>query len=246
MDFIIIGLVALGASGLTFFSGFGLGTLLLPAFALFFPAPITLAATGVVHLLNNLFKGTLVRKMVDWQIVWKFGLPAIPAAVFGAFLLTYVSSKLASIIIGIILMVFVCLEIQPWFQRLAFPRKYIPLGGALTGLMGGLSGQQGALRSMFLLKSNLDTTKFIATGILIAVLIDLARIPTYFVGLSKVSGTIGAHELKLIMWGTLCAFVGAWLGAKYMRKTRIVVVRYLVAGLMFVIGLLLVFGVIGS
>ena len=87
MDIIVIAVVAALASALTLFSGFGLGTLLLPAFALFFPAPVAVAATGVVHLLNNLFKGTLLRKRVDWPTVLKFGVPAIPAAIAGAWLL---------------------------------------------------------------------------------------------------------------------------------------------------------------
>ena len=54
MEFVVIGVVAFLASGLTLYSGFGLGTVLLPAFALFFPAPVAVAATGVVHLLNGL------------------------------------------------------------------------------------------------------------------------------------------------------------------------------------------------
>jgi len=37
-------------------SGFGLGTLLLPVFALFFPLPVAIAATALVHLANNFFK----------------------------------------------------------------------------------------------------------------------------------------------------------------------------------------------
>jgi len=245
MDFLIIGLVAFGASALTFFSGFGLGTLLLPAFALFFTAPIALAATGVVHLLNNLFKGTLVRKLVDWPTVLRFGLPAIPAAILGAYLLTYLDTRMASIVIGIILMLFAVLELQPWFQRLTFPKKYISLGGILTGFMGGLSGQQGAIRSMFLLKSDFDAKHYIATGVFIAVLIDLARLPTYALGLKEATH-ITQHELVLIGFGTLCAFVGAWLGAKYMKKTTIGFVRYVVAGLMLVIGFLLILGVIGN
>ncbi|MEM6640395.1 MAG: sulfite exporter TauE/SafE family protein, partial [Pseudomonadota bacterium] len=40
MDYLLVCTVALVASALTFFSGFGLGTLLVPAFALFFPAPL--------------------------------------------------------------------------------------------------------------------------------------------------------------------------------------------------------------
>jgi hypothetical protein len=43
MEFVVIRVVALLASLLTFFSGFGLGTILLPIFALFFPADIAVA-----------------------------------------------------------------------------------------------------------------------------------------------------------------------------------------------------------
>ncbi|MCR4297043.1 MAG: sulfite exporter TauE/SafE family protein, partial [Elusimicrobia bacterium] len=53
MTYLIICAVALIASGLTFFSGFGLGTLLLPAFSLFFPIREAVALTAVVHALNN-------------------------------------------------------------------------------------------------------------------------------------------------------------------------------------------------
>ena len=247
MDFIIIGLVAFSASLLTFFSGFGLGTLLLPAFALFFPTTIALLATGIVHFLNNLFKGTLVRKLVDWSMVFRFGVPALFSAVLGAYLLTYLDGRIASIVIGVILIAFVTLELQPWFQRLLFPRKYIPFGGLLTGFMGGISGQQGAIRSMFLLKSDFDAKQYIATGILIAILIDIARIPTYIIGLSSVSAEqMTKHNLTLVGFGTLCAFTGAWLGAKCIKKTSIRFVRYLLAALMIVIGSLLIFGVIGD
>ena len=40
MEFILIPAVGFLVSGLTFFSGFGLGTLLLPAFLAFFPAEV--------------------------------------------------------------------------------------------------------------------------------------------------------------------------------------------------------------
>ena len=43
MEYIIICLAALIASALTFFSGFGLGTILMPVFAIFFPVEITAA-----------------------------------------------------------------------------------------------------------------------------------------------------------------------------------------------------------
>ena len=59
MSYLIICTVALAVSGLTLFSGFGLGTLLMPAFAIFFPVEVAVAATAIVHLANNIFKAGL-------------------------------------------------------------------------------------------------------------------------------------------------------------------------------------------
>src|ERR1700730_425096 len=73
--------------GVTLFSGFGLGTVLMPAFALFFPVPVAIAATAIVHLANNLFKFALVGRSADWRIALKFSLPAAVAAITGASLL---------------------------------------------------------------------------------------------------------------------------------------------------------------
>ncbi len=80
MDFVIVCLVALGASGLTLFSGFGLGTLLLPAFLLFFPADLAVAMTALVHFLNNTFKLILLGRHADRSVAIRFGIPAIVAS----------------------------------------------------------------------------------------------------------------------------------------------------------------------
>ena len=47
-----VALAALFAAGLTLYSGFGLGTLLLPVFALFYPVEVAVAATAMVHGAN--------------------------------------------------------------------------------------------------------------------------------------------------------------------------------------------------
>ena len=87
MVYLIICIVAVLVSGVTLFSGFGLGTVLMPAFALFFPVPVAIAATAIVHLANNLFKLALVGRSANWRIALKFSLPAAIAAVAGASLL---------------------------------------------------------------------------------------------------------------------------------------------------------------
>ena len=92
MEYILIPIVALLASALTFFSGFGLGTLLLPAFALFFPIDVAIALTAIVHFFNNAFKFILVKKHINWKITLQFGLPALLFSFLGAFLLFQITN----------------------------------------------------------------------------------------------------------------------------------------------------------
>lgn len=54
LELIILGGAAFAAAGLTFFSGFGLGTVLMPVLAVFFSVELATMMTAVVHLLNNL------------------------------------------------------------------------------------------------------------------------------------------------------------------------------------------------
>ena len=261
MDFVVVGLVAFLASGLTLYSGFGLSTVLLPAFALFFPAPAAVAATGAVHLLNNLFKGVLVGREAHWSTVLRFGLPAIPGAIAGALVLNLLSEQptfhwgafgrefapsAAGIVIGACMVIFALLELQPWFQRLSAPTKLMPLGGLFTGFVGGMTGQQGALRSMFLIKGGLTASQYIATGTMIAICIDLARLPTYAASFQHKTLSLSDRMGALIACGTICAFAGAWLGARYMKKATLGVVRALVVVCMLLIGSGLVLGILGA
>lgn len=261
MDIIVIAVVAALASALTLYSGFGLGTILLPAFALFFPVPVAVAATGVVHLLNNLFKGTLLRKRADWPTVFKFGVPAIPAAVAGAWLLAVlgdtprlfewtvfghtVGPTGAGLTIGLLMIVFAALELQKWFHELKAPARFMPVGGLVTGFFGGLTGQQGAFRSIFLLRSGLPVEQFIATGVMIAIFVDLSRLTTYAASFTATGLNPVGREGILVLVGTLSAFAGAYVATRHLDRITIGVVRYSVAALMLLIGAAMVAGVLG-
>ena len=182
MEFLLIGIVAFLTSSLTLFSGFGLGTLLLPAFALFFDIDVAIAMTAIVHFLNNILKFILLGKYAQKAVVLRFGIPAIFAAYVGAKVLlwftelpaiyTYqISSNIFNItpvklVIAILMLLFAFIEVAPSLKKLSFGKKYLPLGGILSGFFGGISGHQGALRSAFLLRYGLTKEEFIGTGML--------------------------------------------------------------------------------
>ncbi len=191
MEYVLVPLVALLASGLTLFSGFGLGTLLLPAFAIFFPIDAAVAMTAVVHLLNNLFKLVLLGRHADRGVILRFGLPAILAALAGAGLLARLGElpPLAThdlgevtwvkLVIGTLMVVFALVELRSGKGGRGFDRRYLPVGGLVSGFFGGLSGHQGAMRSAFLIRAGLSKEAFIATGVVIACLIDVSRLSVY-------------------------------------------------------------------
>jgi uncharacterized protein len=257
MEVAVVCLVALLASGLTFFSGFGLGTLLLPAFALFMPLEQAVAATAVVHLLNGLFKLALLRRHVDGGVLLRFGVPAVLAALFGAWLLSQLGSlpilhsytafehrfeiQPLKLVIGLLLLLFALIELVPKLRDLEFDARWQPLGGVLSGFFGGIAGMQGALRSAFLARSGLEKQAFVATGAAIACVIDLARLTVYAGTLARVFGTL---DHRLLACAVLAAFAGAWFGNRLLKKTTMRGIQRIVAVLLFVFAIGLIAGLL--
>src|SRR6056300_1129879 len=99
--YLVIALTAFIAAGLTLYSGFGLGTLMLPVFALFFPIEMAVVATALVHGANNVFKVSLLGRFADREVVLKFGLPAIAAAILGALFLGWLSQSNTRVAINV-------------------------------------------------------------------------------------------------------------------------------------------------
>lgn len=253
MDYAIICLTALLASGLTLFSGFGLGTILTPVFALFFPVSAAIAMTAVVHLANNLFKIGLVGRSADWGTVARFGLPAALAAIAGASLLALFAGLPAitsytfsghrheitpvKAAIGGLIIAFALLELSPRFAKLAFPPRWLPVGGLLSGFFGGLSGNQGALRAAFLIKTGLSKEAYVGTGAACTVLVDAVRLTVY--GTTFFTGgwtALDGGNTGLVLAATLSAFSGAFLGKKLLKKITLRAVELTVAGMMVLIG----------
>jgi uncharacterized membrane protein YfcA len=260
--YIAVALAALIAAGLTLYSGFGLGTLLLPVFALFFPAEMAVVATAMVHGANNVFKVSLLGRHADREIVLKFGLPAIAAAVFGALALGWIAQSGSSIaievnqevfaeitpiklVIGLLMIGFALFELLPRFRTLEFDRRYLPLGGVLSGFFGGLSGHQGALRSAFLAKAGLTTERFVASNAAIGFLVDLTRISVYVALFTAAGGHVSDFSgWPLVITGAVSAFSGVLLGKRYLHKVTMTSIQTLVGLLLFGVGLALVTGVL--
>lgn len=257
MDYFLICIVALLGSGLTLFSGFGLGTLLLPVFGFFFPIEVAIFLTAVVHFLNNVFKLILLGKNANKQVLIYFGIPAILFAIVGATTLSYISGMEAiasyrfaghifyilpiKVGVGLVLLFFAFYDLVPSWSNHAFDKKYMPIGGMLSGFFGGLSGLQGALRSAFLLRAGLSKESFLGTGVVIACVIDLMRMSVY---IKNVPHDFNDIDITLITCATLSAFIGGFWGNKLMEKVTLNTIHLLVGLLLILFAILLIFGIL--
>lgn len=242
MATLVISSMAFVASALTFLSGFGLGTLLMPVMAMFMPVEHAIALTAVVHFLSRVFKVALVGRRTHWPLVWRFGIPALLGSFLGAWALVLVAAQppLASwtfgarvfhitvggLVIGALLGAFVLFEWVPRWRARTFPLTWLPIGGLLSGFAGGMSGMQGALRSAFLARAGLTAESFVATGAVIACLVDVSRLGVYA---SSVLPHRGELDPVLLGVTVLAAFGGALLGTRLLARWTMEGIRHLVA-----------------
>lgn len=262
MEYVVISLASLTVAALTFFSGFGLGTLLMPVFALFFPVELAVAATAIVHLANNIFKAILVGRNAVWRIVLKFAVPASIFAMLGAYLLGRISHVTplmeyslggrgcsvtpVKLVVASLIFIFALFELVPKLRSLSLNPKYIPFGGALSGFFGGLSGHQGALRTAFLIKLGLSKENFIGTVVISAVIVDIFRIAVY--GLTFVGKDIGLLEMEsahyLVLWGIGAAFIGSFVGSRLLHKVTMRSIQLIIGSMLILLALGLGTGII--
>jgi hypothetical protein len=141
---------------------------------------------------------------------------------------------LQDIVVSFMMIVFAIMELRSILGKKQIPESLLWLGGLLSGFFGGLSGHQGALRSMFLIKSNLSKEQFIATGVAIACIVDVTRISIYA---GKLEALNMVENMPYILSAVLPAFGGALLGRKLLHKVSIEIIHKYVAWMLIVIAL---------
>ncbi|MFA6914933.1 MAG: sulfite exporter TauE/SafE family protein [Parachlamydiales bacterium] len=261
IEYSIICITSFLISIITLFSGFGLGTVLMPVFAIFFPLPLAIASVAVVHLANNLFKALLVGKYAKTSVVIKFGIPAALGAALGAYLLSFFSNwpplfsyhlynsdfkiTMIGIIVGSMVIFSSIFELVPRFSDLSFDRDYIPLGGAISGFFGGVSGNQGILRSAFLIKSGLSKEEFIGTGVLCSVIVDVIRILVYgwAAYTQKFTEALSQNMIGIITAASITAFLGSYIGSKLTHKITFRMLQIIVGSMLLILGFAILVGI---
>jgi len=215
-ELILISIGAFVAAALTVPAGFGLSTLLTPLALLVLPAHEAVAVVAIVHCAHNAGKFLSLRKSVDFSAFKRYGVWLVLGAIVGALLQNHVPEDPLLLLVGTFLIILPILSISEKWTGYKIPEANDQIGGFGSGFMGGLSGHQGALRAMFLTRRLPDKMAYAATASVLALCVDLSRIPVYIFFRSD---EIISH-ITLTIGLVISALIGVRVGKKWLQSLK--------------------------
>lgn len=226
--------VTLGTSVVTLFTGFGVGTIMMPVMALFFDVKVAIFLAAIVHFFNNMSRLVLYRSELNWKIIQRFGVVSIIGAFIGSYIQIYLDSTWLKVGVGLFLTTYALLSLIPNDLKFKLPSSVDFVGGFLSGLIGGLIGNQGAIRSLYLLNYGLEKKELIVSSALIAIVIDSTRIPVY----AYTNFQYLQENIVLLTLIVLSAIIGTVVGSRILPSfsydlfKKIILVGILILGVL--------------
>lgn len=191
-------------------SGFGIGSLLTPLLVLSIPLPAAdaVAVLAVPHALATAIRFSRLRHEVHRPTFREFGIASAIGGLAGAALQSQLTSPVLTAVLSALLLLAGSMELLR--RRVPLPQTpgWRLTGGVLSGLFGGLVGNQGGIRSAALLGFQLKPRQLVATATASALLVDAARVPIYLL----FSGAIIATSVPLLLVITLGVTAGTFVG----------------------------------
>src|SRR5476649_1063100 len=106
------------------------------------------------------------------------------------------------------------------------------IAGAISGMLGGLVGNQGGIRSAAMLGFAVPRHAFVATATAVGLIVDGARMPVYLI----TQGEEVARLWPTLLAATVATIIGTLLGERLLRRIPEPIYRRLVAGLVLALG----------
>ncbi len=216
-------------------SGFGIGSLVTPLLCMAYDIRIAIALVAIPHALATALRFSLIYKNLDRTLFIRFGLASAAGGLFGAWIHSFLEGRWLGLTLGILMIIAGATGFSKKSWRLKGPAAII--GGILSGVFGGLVGNQGGIRAAALLNFDLRRDVFVAVSTASALIIDAARLPVYL----WAEGHSIAAEWRLVL--LLCAAViaGTVTGMKVLKKIDDAYFKKVISGLLLALGGLMLF-----
>jgi uncharacterized membrane protein YfcA len=200
---------------------FGIGSILTPVLALEVSTPVAVAAASIPHLLGSSLRLWVLRSHVDWRVMREFGAWSALGGLLGALLQSALASRILTLLFGVVVAWAGIAGLLRLAERSPIKGKWALVAGAASGLLGGLVGNQGGIRTAAMLGLDVDKEVFVASATAVAVAVDLARVPVYIIttgeGIRAITSLVALATLGVVA-GTIAGL--RWLSTLEGRTFR--------------------------
>jgi len=202
------------AASIASVTGFGIGSLLTPTLGVVTGTRVAVAAVAIPHFIGTAIRFWMLRASVDRQVLVRFGIASAAGGLTGALLHARLGSPWLNLVFGSLLIFVAISEFSGLARRMRFHGAVSLAAGALSGLLGGLVGNQGGIRSAALLGFEMPKQAFVATATAVGLVVDLVRLPVYL----ATDGPDVAQVWPLIAFATAGVVVGTLFGGRLLRR----------------------------
>ena len=233
---LLLGAAAVVAGVIAAVTGFGIGSLLTPIVALRLGTKLAVAAVAVPHFVGTLQRFWALRRHVDRRVLLGFGVTSALGGLLGALLHLWTASRTLGVVFGVLLLLAGISELTGWIARVRWGKRAAWVAGALSGMLGGLVGNQGGIRSASMLGFEVPKESFVATATAVGLCVDLARLPVYLA--TQGAEIAGAWPLLAIATGGVV--IGTALGISLLGRLPQRAFRRVVAVLLLALGVYMI------
>jgi uncharacterized membrane protein YfcA len=220
------------AGAIAAISGFGIGSILTPLLAAWMGTKLAVALVSIPHFIGTALRFAVIRQHVNRRVLWSFGITSAAGGLIGALLHVWLRSVVLGYVLGGLLVFAGITGLTGLASRMKFGRTAAWIAGALSGMFGGLVGNQGGIRSAALLGFDLKRDEFVATATAIALLVDVFRMPVYA---ATQFGQMAA-QWPMILVATAGVVVGTLSGKWMLSRIPQNVFRMMVASIVLALG----------
>ncbi len=229
---ILIAIAAFFAGAISAVAGFGIGSILTPLLGMTIGVKLAVAGAAIPHFIGNALRLWTLRDRVDKHVLKTFGLMSGAGALIGALLHAVAATHALKVVFAIVLIIVGAFGVTGWSDHLRFGRRGAWIAGGVSGMLGGLVGNQGGVRAAAMLALDVRKEVFVATAVAIALVVDGARLPVYAFSTGRELLTVW----PIIAGASAAVILGTFLGRTMLGRVPENVFRRLVAGLLLVLG----------
>ena len=193
---------------------------------------LAVALVSIPHFIGTALRFAVIRQHVNRRVLWSFGITSAAGGLIGALLHVWLRSVVLGYVLGGLLVFAGITGLTGLASRMKFGRTAAWIAGALSGMFGGLVGNQGGIRSAALLGFDLKRDEFVATATAIALLVDVFRMPVYA---ATQFGQMAA-QWPMILVATVGVVVGTLSGKWMLSRIPQNVFRMMVASIVLALG----------